>query len=108
MPIEITFVAADGITTTVQAAPRRSLMQAAVAAGIEGIAADCGGSMSCATCHVLFDAPHVEWVGEPSADEAAMLEMTASPREPGSRLACQITLGEQHQGLVVRLPPTQY
>jgi ferredoxin, 2Fe-2S len=108
MPIEITFVAQDGSTTTIHAAPRRSLMQAAVAAGIEGIAADCGGTLSCATCHVLFDPTQLECVGEPAADEAAMLEMTASPREPGSRLSCQITVGEEHQGLVVRLPATQY
>lgn len=108
MPIEIRFIAADGSSSTIQAAPGRSLMRAAVDAGIEGIVADCGGTMSCATCHVLFDGDQLSRVGPPAADESAMLEMTASPREPGSRLSCQITLAEALHGLVVRLPPTQY
>lgn len=108
MPIEIRFIAADGSSSTIQAAPGRSLMRAAVDAGIEGIVADCGGTMSCATCHVLFDDEQLARVGPAPADENAMLEMTASPREPGSRLACQITLTEALQGLVVRLPANQY
>jgi ferredoxin, 2Fe-2S len=47
-------------------------------------------------------------MGPAAPDESAMLEMTASPREPGSRLACQITLTEALRGLVVRLPASQY
>ena len=86
----------------------RSLMRAAQAAGVDGIAADCGGVLSCATCHVVV-AP--EWAARlppPEADEAAMLEMTAAPREAGSRLSCQIVLGPRWTGLVARLPATQY
>lgn len=108
MPIEIHFNAADGSSSTIQAAPGRSLMRAAVDAGIAGIVADCGGTLSCATCHVLFDADQFARVGPAAPDESAMLEMTASAREPGSRLACQITLTEALRGLVVRLPASQY
>lgn len=108
MPLEIHFLSASGSSATIQAAPGRTLMQAAVGAGIEGIVADCGGMLSCATCHVLFDSAGLARVGLPTADEAAMLEMTASPREPGSRLACQITLTEALHGLQVRLPASQY
>jgi ferredoxin, 2Fe-2S len=108
MPIDITFIAADGLTTTIHAETGRSLMRAAVDGGIDGIAADCGGTMSCATCHVMFDAAQFARVGPPRGDEAAMLEMTAHPRGPGSRLSCQVTLDAALHGLVVRLPPTQY
>jgi ferredoxin, 2Fe-2S len=108
MLIEITFTTAQGTSTTLRTEPGRSLMRAAVDAGIEGIAADCGGTMSCATCHVLFDDAGLARVGAPSADEHAMLEMTAAPRERGSRLSCQITLTPALHGLVVRLPATQY
>jgi 2Fe-2S ferredoxin len=97
-------------------APRRSisgqsgqsLMRAALAAGIDGIAADCGGVLSCATCHVVV-AP--EWAARlpaPGADEDAMLEMTAAPREPNSRLSCQIVLAPELEGLVARVAATQY
>ena len=33
----------------------QSLMRAAVAAGLDGIKADCGGMMTCATCHVYVE-----------------------------------------------------
>ena len=72
-----------GTRLAVTGAEGRSLMRAAQAAGVDGIAADCGGVLSCATCHVVV-AP--EWAARlppPEADEAAMLEMTAAPREAG-------------------------
>jgi 2Fe-2S ferredoxin len=86
----------------------QSLMRAAVDADIDGIKADCGGVMTCATCHVYVDA---EWSGRlppPSGDEDAMVEMTAAPRAPTSRLSCQIALAPELDGLTVTLPPTQY
>lgn len=98
----------DGVRLTVAGRAGRSLMRAAQAAGVDGIAADCGGVLSCATCHVVV-AP--EWAARlppPDADEEAMLEMTAAPREATSRLSCQIVLGAELQGLVARLPDTQY
>lgn len=106
--VTVHFLGSDGSRRTVQATTGRSLMRAAVDADVGGIAADCGGSLSCATCHVIV----VEaWRGrlvEADADERAMLEMTASPAEPGSRLSCQITLEPALDGLELRLPPTQY
>lgn len=86
----------------------QSLMRAAVDAGIDGIKADCGGLMTCATCHVIVDPEWVDRLPAPSSDEDAMLEMTAAEREPTSRLSCQIALDDSLEGLVVRLPDTQY
>lgn len=107
---EITVVVHDAAGSVRELSVRagRSLMHAAVAQGVDGIAADCGGSLSCATCHVIV-AP--DWVGRlppPSADEQAMLEMTAVPRQPGSRLSCQLQMQPALQGLVVTLPERQY
>jgi 2Fe-2S ferredoxin len=101
---------ADGTTETrdVQAPAGKSVMQAAVAAGIDAIAADCGGLLTCATCHV-YVAP--EWAGKlpaPSADELGMLEFTAAPRRETSRLSCQIQVGPEIEGLTVELPDRQY
>ena len=98
----------DGVRLTVTGSAGRSLMRVALAAGVDGIAADCGGVLSCATCHVLV-AP--EWAARlppPEPDELAMLEMTAAPHEATSRLSCQIVLGAELQGLMARLPDTQY
>ena len=106
--IEIHLIAHDGTRRTIQARVGQSLMRAAVDAGEEGIAADCGGCLNCATCHVIVDAAWADRVGPPSDDEGYMLEMTAAPQQPNSRLSCQIALDESMDGLVVQLPPTQY
>ena len=86
----------------------KSLMQAAQAAGVDGIAADCGGSLTCATCHVMVREPWASQLPPASADELAMLEFTAVPRQPNSRLACQIQLTDALNGMTVDLPASQY
>lgn len=93
---------------TLQVRPGQSLMQAAVDANVPGIQADCGGLLTCATCHVLV---HPDWVGRlpaASSDEEGMLAFTAQAREPGSRLSCQIELTPALDGLQVTLPESQY
>lgn len=83
-------------------------MEAAVAANVPGIEADCGGLMTCATCHVLVREPFAARLPPPERDELAMLEFTAVPRQPNSRLSCQIELTEALDGLTVDLPPSQH
>lgn len=95
-------------TREVDAKAGQSVMQAATGAGIDAIAADCGGLLTCATCHV-FVAP--EWAGRlppPTADELGMLEFTAVTRRDTSRLSCQIQVGPDTDGLIVELPERQY
>lgn len=91
-----------------QVRPGTSLMHAAVDAGIDGIAADCGGSLTCATCHVYVQEPWLERLPAPSEDEDAMLDLTASARQPNSRLSCQLVITDALDGLSVELPPSQY
>ncbi|AEG92888.1 ferrodoxin-like protein [Ramlibacter tataouinensis TTB310] len=83
-------------------------MQAAMAANIAGIEADCGGLMTCATCHVYLREPHAARLSAPGEDELGMLEFTASPRQANSRLSCQIELTDALDGLVVDLPQRQH
>ncbi|HEY6354794.1 MAG TPA: 2Fe-2S iron-sulfur cluster-binding protein [Burkholderiaceae bacterium] len=106
--IEVHLIAHGGTRRTIAARVGSSLMRAAVDAGEEGIAADCGGCLNCATCHVIVDPAWVSRLPPASDDEGYMLEMTASPQQPTSRLSCQITLDENMDGLVVQLPATQY
>jgi ferredoxin, 2Fe-2S len=86
----------------------QSLMEAAVLAGIDEIAADCGGVLTCATCHVHIAEPWASKLPAPSADEASMLEMTAAQRQPSSRLSCQIELTAELDGLEIEWPDRQY
>jgi len=100
----------DGATSEelVQARPGQSAMQAAVAAGISGIAAECGGMLVCATCHVRVGPEWASRLPAPSDDERAMLEFTAAPRSAESRLSCQIRIDAELDGLTLELPDRQY
>lgn len=95
-------------THDVHARAGESAMQAAVSAGIDGIAADCGGLLVCATCHVYVSPEWAGRLGPPGDEEDAMLAFTAAPRRDGSRLSCQIRLGPDTEGLTLELPERQY
>ena len=88
--------------------PGESLMQAAVGAGVDGIAADCSGLLTCATCHVVVAEPWRSALPPLAAEESTMLDFTATPRCEGSRLSCQIVLSPALDGMMVELPKSQY
>ena len=106
--ITIHLIAADGTRRTIDAPVGKSLMRAATDAGVEGILADCGGCLTCATCHVIVDPAWEAKLRPPADEEQEMLEMTAAPRLPTSRLSCQISLDGDLDGLTVTMPDTQY
>ena len=106
--ISIRFLNADGSVQVIQTAPGQSLMKAAVDANIQGIEADCGGSLTCATCHVMIGAPWAAMLSAPVPDEIDMLDFASSPVEADSRLSCQIKLTPEMDGMEVRLPASQH
>ena len=81
-------------------------MQLATAHGVSGVVAECGGSMSCATCHIYVDDAWVSRTGEADEDELGMLEFAEEPG-PNSRLSCQIRYTEALDGLIVHVPENQ-
>ena len=97
----------DGQRIEANAAVGTSVMQAAKAAGIDGIVAECGGSAMCATCHCYVDEAFLDKLPEVGVVESEMLDCAASERKTTSRLSCQIKMTEELDGLVVRLPETQ-
>ena len=94
--------------TVIQAKPGQSLMKAALAANIEGVAADCGGTLTCATCHVMVREPWLSQIPPKHDDEDGMLDFAACARQPNSRLSCQIMLTEAMDGMEIDLPDSQY
>ncbi len=103
----ILFIQPDGREQSVEARPGQSVMQAAVAALVPGIVADCGGACSCATCHGYVDESWQGRVPTPSADEAEMIDAGCLDVEPTSRLTCQIQVTAALDGLIIRIPPSQ-
>lgn len=104
--VKVTFVSADGTVQEVEADPGCSLMEAAVANGVDGIDAECGGNCYCGTCRVHVDAAWRQAVGPQGEFESPVIESTGDA-EAGVRLSCQVPLTEALDGLVVRLPEAQ-
>jgi 2Fe-2S ferredoxin len=104
---DITFIHPDGTEQIIDAPVGVSVMQVATGAGVDGIIAECGGSAMCATCHVYVDPAWASRLPSPLENEDAMLDCTASDRQPNSRLCCQIKITPALHGLVVRIPEYQ-
>lgn len=104
--VKVTFSKAGKDDRVVEASDGDTLMQAALANSIDEILADCGGALSCATCHVHIAPDWLDRVGPPGNEEAAMLEMAVDP-DGTSRLSCQIVLNAALDGLEITLPKSQ-
>jgi 2Fe-2S ferredoxin len=90
----------------VEAARGDSVMQAAVRNGVLGILGQCGGALSCATCHVFVDETELMDFPTVGEDEDEMLDCAATDRQDNSRLSCQLVLTEE-QEVHVTIPPAQ-
>lgn len=99
----ITFIQPDGGRQVVQGVDGKTLMEAAVRHNIAGIDAECGGSCSCGTCHVIVDAAWAGRLPAKNGDEESTLDYAAGLQEH-SRLSCQIVVNPALDGLVVHLP----
>jgi 2Fe-2S ferredoxin len=103
----IHFVHSDNRSESLEAEIGNSAMRAALAHGLDGIVAECGGSAVCASCHVYVDEGWLAKLKPVGADEDDLLDGTASERLPNSRLSCQIEMTAELDGLVLRLPERQ-
>jgi 2Fe-2S ferredoxin len=104
---KVTFIAFTGGAHTVEVPSGTTLMRAATDNRVPGIDGDCGGNCACATCHVYVERAWLERLGARTATEEDMLNCVPE-RQDGSRLACQITLTDALDGLVVELPEAQH
>jgi 2Fe-2S ferredoxin len=103
---KITYIEHDGTEHVIDVRPGLSVMEGAVKNNVPGIDAECGGSCSCATCHVYVDDAWRARLGDKTLVEASMLEFAENVAE-NSRLSCQIKVADALDGLVVRMPQSQ-
>ena len=105
---KVRFVMPDGSQITHEFGPAGSVMEVGRDNGVDEIVAECGGSMSCSTCHVYVEESQLGLFGEPGDLERDMLDCVAAERRPNSRLSCQLELEGVDQDITVFLPDTQY
>lgn len=104
---KITFIQPDGTSQEVEAENGLTVMEAAKMNDIPGIEAECGGACACATCHVYVEPAWLDKVGERESMEEDMLDFAFNVRDE-SRLCCQISVKDEIDGLVVRVPEKQF
>jgi 2Fe-2S ferredoxin len=99
---KLIFIKSDGSTHDFDVVNGTTIMEAGRDANM-GIEGTCGGSLSCATCHVVFGADDYVRVGPPSEDEMDMLDLAFNVTET-SRLGCQIKMSDELDGLTAKVP----
>lgn len=102
LPVTFTVVE-TGEEFVVDATGHPNLMQVAVENDVPNIEGECGGEMTCGTCHVYVDVMPEEYVAEQSGDEKDMLEVVADPT-PRSRLSCQLPVDPSIGGIRLSVP----
>ena len=103
---KITYNTHDNKTHTIDVQKGLSVMEGAVQNDIPGIDADCGGSMSCATCHVYVKEDWYNKLPKKEMGEDDMLDQAYEPNSR-SRLSCQISVSDELDGLEVYMPEKQ-
>jgi 2Fe-2S ferredoxin len=102
--MKATWILPDGKTITAEVREGQNLMEAAVAANVPRVIGECGGSLSCATCHVYVSPDWAAKTGTAGEFEDAMLDVAEAERQQTSRLSCQITMTPALDGITLIVP----
>ncbi|RYD48310.1 MAG: 2Fe-2S iron-sulfur cluster binding domain-containing protein [Sphingomonadales bacterium] len=100
--IRVRFIGVDGDEREVAAKAGDRLLEIAQADG-QPLEGTCEGQMACSTCHVLIAAEDFARLPAASDDEEDMLDLAIGASRT-SRLACQIILTPELDGITVRMP----
>ena len=103
---KIKYIEHNGKEHIVEVQNGLTVMEGAIQNDIPGIDADCGGSMSCATCHVYVKEDWYDKLPKKEMGEDDMLDQAYEPKS-NSRLSCQISVSDKLEGLVVYMPEKQ-
>jgi len=104
----VTFVLPDGSRSDEVGRDGQSVMRVAISSSVDGIVGECGGELSCATCHVFVDPGWIDTLSPASEDELDMLDATSEVPTEFSRLSCQIICSDRTDGIIIQIPETQH
>lgn len=100
--MKVHFTTDRGEEVTADAATGDTLLAVGQAAEMP-LEGTCEGQMACSTCHVIVAKDWFDRLPPASEEEEDMLDFAAAACRT-SRLACQIVLGEELDGLSVTIP----
>lgn len=103
---KLIFVEHDGTIVETEAPVGETVMRAARAAGVAGIVGECGGGMSCLTCHCYVARAAIDRIAPAGPVERELLGCVVTAQE-NSRLACQIVVSAALDGARFDLPAWQ-
>lgn len=103
---QLTVVDREGTTHDLEWEPDQTMMEALRDNDLP-VLASCGGTASCATCHVFLEQAVFDTLEERSEDELELLVEAESYRECGSRLSCQVGFSRDLDGVTVTLAPEE-
>lgn len=101
---QIHLILRDGSQRALHVTPGQSLKDALKASGVDEILALCGGYASCGTCHVHIAEDWLDRLPAMRPDEDELLGYS-DWRKPNSRLACQLTVTDELDGIGVTVAP---
>ena len=101
MPVVI-YIDADNNRCEIEVETGYSLMEGAFNHQVKGMLAECGGAAACGTCHSYVDP---DWLDKlPAMEDLEEAMLCALPeRLSNSRLACQVLVTEELEGIVLRV-----
>jgi 2Fe-2S ferredoxin len=103
---KLTVVDREGATHDLEWEPGQSMMEALRDNDLP-VLASCGGTASCATCHVFLEQEVFDTLEDRSEDELELLVEAEGYRECGSRLSCQVGFSRDLNGVTVTLAPEE-
>ena len=96
----------SGETRTLTAMPGWSLMETLRDNGVDEVLAICGGSCSCATCHVYINPEDLNRLPPAQSDERDLLGCSDHQTDQ-SRLSCQIRITPDLDQLRLTIAPEE-
>jgi len=105
MPL-INYINSNNHQTSIEVPTGMTVMHGATINMIDGILAECGGALTCATCHCYI---HPDWIDltDPPNEKELQKLVKVRQRKANSRLSCQLKVEDKLDGLIVYLPETQ-
>ena len=100
--VRVRFIDREGEAVEAEGEAGTSLLECGQAAGLP-LEGTCEGQMACSTCHVIVAPEWFERLPVAKEEEEDMLDLAAHVART-SRLSCQIVLGEELDGIEVRIP----